>query len=580
MTSATVNPNEIAAFWRVARRQYIIYAELNRTFEIGLPPCLDLDSPSDRSDPEVLLRVRNWFDQMDSHVQVWQLRQLLQSTNLQTEENLGDLIARHTHREEKTDIDRDKTDFLLVQYFAHCAPHGLYEDKITLGEVARVLAPVVGSTPLQFPQWATELDSRLERLNECSSLEELQDSGALVEVRELKLGAGPGYFEPASLIAFTRFNFLARRAFFRAMHLDLHAIHEAVNELETLGVSVVDCNEAGLSNRASLEHIRHLVHQWKTPFRAPYSGGSSFLQLIQLRHVLDLTLDEARNKTQGKSGQTLAGTKAGAAAGAAVKSKPAARTVKPAGSGPLEAPADKKSPIAPEGAAVAFSELVAFSRRGPSGISESAGKASAARAPESMIKQRAAAVAEFSIEAPSAQHGEPEPGPELVAIPVVATVAREASITAVPVVVNGAEPSAGPESEKDYLQQCVDDITSQLKAAPLKARPSPSTIVLGGCKLLIATWESSAFATGEDDVAKALRGMVGARTILQVAIDRHKKKEPTDMAAVLGIAQQQVQDMAAHIAVAKAANDVDAAVNLAATTKRTLAMMEEAKKLR
>src|SRR5205823_5990831 len=37
----------------------------------------------------------------------------------------------------------------------------------------------------------------------------------------------------------------------------------------------------------------HLVHQWKTPFRAPYSGGSSFLQLIQLRHVLQHALEKS-----------------------------------------------------------------------------------------------------------------------------------------------------------------------------------------------------------------------------------------------------------------------------------------------
>src|SRR5205085_6787366 len=139
----------------------------------------------------------------------------------------------------------------------------------------------------------SELDARLDELNQCQSPEHLQDSGALVEARELKLEAGKDYFEPTCLIAFTRFNFLARRAFFRAMHLDLHAIRNSINQLEHLGFSAVDCSAAGLSGRESLEQIRHLVHQWKTPFRAPYSGGSSFMQLIQLRHVLEETVEEA-----------------------------------------------------------------------------------------------------------------------------------------------------------------------------------------------------------------------------------------------------------------------------------------------
>ena len=222
------------------------------------------------------------------------MRQLLQSTSLQNEENLRYLIARHLDKKQKTEADKDKIDFLLVQYFAHCAPHGLAET--ALEEVARVLEPAMGKRPQAFPEWASSLDSKLRKLNESNSLEELQNSGALQEVRELKLAVGDDYFEPGFLVAFTRFNFLARRAFFRAMHLDLHAIRESVNELERLGFAIVDCRDAGLTESESLEQVRHVVHQWKTPFRAPYSGGSSFLQLILLRHCLQHTLETAADK--------------------------------------------------------------------------------------------------------------------------------------------------------------------------------------------------------------------------------------------------------------------------------------------
>src|SRR5262249_47554563 len=95
------------------------------------------------------------------------------------------------------------------------------------------------------------------------------------------------------LVAFTRFNFLARRAFFRAMHLDLHAIRSAVNQLEQLGFTSVDCRDAGLTESEYLEQVRHLIHQWKTPFRAPYSRGSSFLQLILLRPARERTWESA-----------------------------------------------------------------------------------------------------------------------------------------------------------------------------------------------------------------------------------------------------------------------------------------------
>src|SRR5207245_3645569 len=97
---------------------------------------------------------------------------------------------------------------------------------------------------------------------------------------------------------------LARRAFLRAMHLDLHAIRESVNELERLGFATVDCRDAGLTESESLEQVRHVVHQWKTPFRAPYSGGSSFLQLILLRHCLQHTLEIARANAPGQVHET------------------------------------------------------------------------------------------------------------------------------------------------------------------------------------------------------------------------------------------------------------------------------------
>src|SRR5215467_7141524 len=320
-TTATLNLGEVAEFWRVARRLYSVYIELDRTFELDMPPCRELEDAVDRPETDARERVLHWFDQVDARVQVWQLRQLLQSTNLQNEENLRYLIARHLDKPQKNEADKDKIDFLLVQYFAHCAPHGVAET--ALEEVARVLKPTMGKAAGSFPEWASSLDAKLRKLNDSNSLEDLQNSGALQEVRELKLAVGDEYFQPGFLVAFTRFNFLARRAFFRAMHLDLHAIRSAVNQLEQLGFTSVDCRDAGLSECESLEQVRHVIHQWKTPFRAPYSGGSSFLQLILLRHALELTLEGAGQVQALVSPQTQ-GAPAAAAAVAAGNVSPAA----------------------------------------------------------------------------------------------------------------------------------------------------------------------------------------------------------------------------------------------------------------
>ena len=489
-TTATLNLDKVAEFWRIARRLYSVYIELDNTFELDVPTCPELEDTADSPDPEARERVLQWFEQIDGHVQVWQLRQLLQSTSLQNEENLRYLIVRHLNRKQKTEADKDKIDFLLVQYFAHCAPHGLTET--ALAEVARVLEPAMGKSPQTFPDWASSLDSKLAKLNESNSLEELQNSGALQEVRELKLAVGDDYFEPGFLVAFTRFNFLARRAFFRAMHLDLHAIRESVNELEKLGLTSVDCRDAGLTESESLEQVRHVVHQWKTPFRAPYSGGSSFLQLILLRHCLQHALDEANSKA--------------------------------------EPPPPVPDPVITH----------AVSVPAPAKVSD--------------IPAVAVAKAEEKQPAPAA---EAEPSTH-----------------------SSAEPSAGPDEHADdgsYLTRCVVDIAEQLKSVPAKSFPAVTPIVLGGCKLLIATWEAQAFVQ-DDETSKALQRTVAARTILHVCVERHKKNEPTDLAAAMDIARGQVEEMKQHVEAAKEAKNIDAAVNLAATSKRLLSLIAECEK--
>jgi hypothetical protein len=539
-TTATPNLGEVAEFWRVARRLYSVYAELDRTFELGMPACPELQDSRDRSEPEAMERVLNWFDEIDQHVQVWQLRQLLQSTSLQNEENLRYLIARHLEKKLKSEADKDKIDFLLVQYFAHCAPQGLSET--ALEEVARVLAPAMGKKAQNFPDWAPSLDDKLEKLNECNSLEDLQNSGALQEVRELKLAVGDEYFEPGFLVAFTRFNFLARRAFFRAMHLDLHAIRSAVNQLEHLGFATVDCRDAGLTESESLEQVRHVVHQWKTPFRAPYSGGSSFLQLILLRHALERTLASA-------------GTKAPAAVAPPAPTTTSASTPKPAPTvAPPSAPAPVATPVAttpqrqPEPSPVE-EELTAVPV--PQEAETSAPVAGMAESPASSVAASAAA--------------EPE-APDLIS-------------RAAPTAESGARPSAEEQAEEEnYLSRCVTDIAEQLKAMPAKNSPTVSAIVLGGCKLLIATWEAQAFAQ-EDSTAQALQRTVAARTILHVCLERHKKSEPTDLGAALDIAHGQVEEMKQQVEKAKESKNIDAAVNLAATTKRLLSLVAEAEKV-
>lgn len=532
MTTATASLNEIAAFWRNSRRLYTIYSELNRSFEIGLPLCKDLEYPIDRSDPEVIKRVLQWMEQMDGKVQVWQLRQLLQSTNLQTEENLHALICRYLEKKDKTEVDRDKIDFLLVQYYAHCAPPVPYEQQIMLSDVGRVLESVLGLAPQKFPEWAAGLDQKLEILNLCNSLEELQKSKALVDVRELKLSLGERYLEIPALIALTRFNFLARRAFFRAMHLDLHAIRGSLNELENRGINTIDCREAGLTQQESLEHIRHVVHQWKTPFRAPYSGGNSFLPLVALRNLLKQVLEKGPDYKPAQAAVSNPSAKSQMAEFAVIA---------PSGQPPEETPS---APVV----------LPIKSRPQQPAIQPSAAPAPAIVAPAS------------------------KPAPAVKQMPAVKEV-KSPAVTQVAAASVEAQNDNEPLEEDGYLEQCIQDITRQIMAMPPKNGASVTPIELAGCKLLIATWEGEAFTHGNDPYAMVLQRAVAARTILHVGVERHKKQEPTDLFVALEIAHVAVEQMRQEVARAKEAKNIDAAVNLAATTKRLLSLIAEGEKL-
>ena len=372
-----------------------------------------------------------------------------------------------------------------------------------------MLEPVLGKMPDSYPEWAPGLDDKLQQLNDSNSLEDLQNSGALLEVRELKLAIGDDYFQTGILVAFTRFNFRARRAFFKAMHLDLHDIRTAVNELESLGYTTIDCRDAGLTESESLDQVRHVVHQWKTPFRAPYSGGSSFLQLILLRHTLQHTLNEANSHSMSAGG----------------------------GSAVADIPIDTHK----------ISDL----DTNP-----------AASGPKDFFETR------------------PQPARAATALEPVAFKAEPELMNVLDSTTAPAQDHQDPIGEDDEtIQRCVADIHDQLVAVPTKHSPTVSAIILGGCKLLIATWEAEAFTQPAGDLSAALQKTVASRTILHVCMERHRKNEPTDLGFALALARKQTAEMEVQIAAAKEENNIDAAVNLAATTKRLLALIDEGAKL-
>jgi hypothetical protein len=247
---------------------------------------------------------------MDEQVQTHQLRKILQTTTLSSsEEGLRALILRYLRKPAKSTFDRDKIDFLLVQYFALCAPPKIYHKQIELLDVAQVLKPVLGEVDPSPLEWCEPLESMIEMLQSFKSLRELLKTEFIVEGRRIKESAGGMFYDPAALLAFIRFNFLLRRAFIELMHADLIAIRAALGNLESAGTHFVDCRRAGLTDAESTSRLLQLCNDWKQPFQKEYtenSVGAAFQKLLALRSDVEQCVEFQRSKL---SATTAANTK-------------------------------------------------------------------------------------------------------------------------------------------------------------------------------------------------------------------------------------------------------------------------------
>src|SRR5438552_19124637 len=108
---------DLATQWKSVRRLYPIYFELAREFAIEVKPCPDLEAGVDTPGKEVVEQANRWLDEMDQQIQVHQMRQFLQTSSLVDPEGLLSLVQRFLAKTVRTDLMRDKIDFLLVQYF-------------------------------------------------------------------------------------------------------------------------------------------------------------------------------------------------------------------------------------------------------------------------------------------------------------------------------------------------------------------------------------------------------------------------------------------------------------------------------
>jgi hypothetical protein len=387
-------------------------------------------------------------------------------------------------KSKKSNVDRDKIDFMLAQYFALEVPPKIYHKQIELSDVAQVMQPVLGEVDADPLAWCTPLEQMIEALRGFRSLREILKTNFIEQGRKVKETAGGMFYDPAALVAFIRFNFLMRRTLIELMHADLIAIRAGLGQLQAAGARIIDCHHLGLSATEPLTKICALADEWKQPFQKDYTERSvsqAFDKLLGLR----TDVEQALEKTLAKSGE---------------------RALQPAGTQAVKPVPATKKPAAESTA----SHANAKAKERPA--------TPAAGAPESTV------VLDF--------------------------------------------------------ENCMEQIWEQLIATPPSRGRSMTTVKIGGARILMSSWEVTAFVSEDGPAAEDLRRAVVARVLVTAAMESAKETgNATSLERAMNMARTEVTRLQERVDVAKQAKDTEAAVNLGISTKRLLSALDEAEKL-
>ena len=288
------------AQWEELRSVFPIYVALAKQLQLEIPIAQNKRILPEKVDPDLFSQIQKWLDVMDQQVMVHQLRHLLQMTTLNASESgLRALIMRHLRKPSKTTIDRDKADFLLVQYFALTAPPKIYHKQIELPDVANVLRPVFGevdSTPLP---WCEPLENMIHALRGFKSLRDMLQTNFIEQGRRVKETAGGMFYDPSAMLAFIRFNFLMRRTLIELMHADLIFIRSGLSNLQHAGAKTIDCHSVGLGKAEPIEKLQAMTDEWKQPFQKEYTErtvNQAFEKLLGLRADVERAVEKVIGK--------------------------------------------------------------------------------------------------------------------------------------------------------------------------------------------------------------------------------------------------------------------------------------------
>ena len=74
------------------------------------------------------------------------------------------------------------------------------------------------------------------------------------------------------------------------MHQDLNEILDGLRELESAGVTTIDCRKAQFAADEPIARLRMICQSWKVMFQAEYSSGQPLCILVDLRTAVETAL--------------------------------------------------------------------------------------------------------------------------------------------------------------------------------------------------------------------------------------------------------------------------------------------------
>jgi len=130
------------------------------------------------------------------------------------------------------------------------------------------------------------------------------------------------------------------------------------------------------------------------------------------------------------------------------------------------------------------------------------------------------------------------------------------------------------------FETCMEQIWEQLIAAPPSRGRSMTTIRLGPARVLLSSWEVSAFVSEDGPSAEDLRRAVVARALVAAATESTRETgNATNLDRALAVARLEVTRLLEQVDIAKQAKDTEAAVNMGISAKRLNSAIDEAEKL-